>query len=96
MKSERYKGLLPEDLMDLMIGDGLYFNPATETGVLFHMIGALSQFGKLGVICIADSAQGAEELYQRTRDVLDMETNADRADRGEMHSMFDDFPHLMD
>ena len=94
--SPSYRGLLPQDFLEIVISHGLHWSPQTETGVLFHMIGALSQFGKLGVICIADSARGADELYQKTRDVLDMETHADFAGRGEMHSMFDDFPHLMD
>ncbi|MEZ6037679.1 MAG: peptide ligase PGM1-related protein [Planctomycetota bacterium] len=94
--SPSYRGLLPQDFLEIVIGHGLHWSPQSETGVLFHMIGALSQFGKLGVICIADSAQAAVDLYQRTRDVLDMETHADRAERGELHSMFDDFPHLMD
>lgn len=94
--SPAYRGLLPQDFLEIVIHHGLHWSPQTETGVLFHMIGALSQFGKLGVICIADSAQGADDLYQRTRDVLDRETHADRTGRGELHSMFDDFPHLMD
>lgn len=94
--SPAYRGLLPQDFLEIVIHHGLHWSPQTETGVLFHMIGALSQFGKLGVICIADSAQEADDLYQRTRDVLDMETHADRTGRGQMHSMFDDFPHLMD
>lgn len=94
--SPAYRGLLPQDFLEIVIHHGLHFSPSTETGVLFHMIGALSQYGKLGVICIGDSAAEADELYQRTRDVLDMETDASRSDPGQMVSMFDDFPHLMD
>lgn len=76
LKSQHYRGLLPEDLMDVMIGSGLYFNPGTETGVLFHMIGALSEFGKLGIVCIGDSPAQARELFERTRELLDGETGA--------------------
>jgi hypothetical protein len=74
LSSPRYRGLLPEDLMDVMIGNGLYFNPSTESGVLFHMIGALSQYGKLGVVAIGDSKAKADELFERTREVLDAAT----------------------
>lgn len=94
--SPSYRGLLPQDFLEIVISHGLHFSPSTETGVLFHMIGALSQFGKLGVICIGNSAQEADELYQKTRDVLDMETDPTHKSHGELMSMFDDFPHLMD
>jgi hypothetical protein len=60
------------------------------------MIGALSQYGKIGVICIGNSPQEAADLYKRTRDVLDTETDATRTDKGQLMSMFDDFPHLYD
>ena len=65
------------------------------------MIGALSQFGKLGVICIGNSEQEAMDLYKRTRDVLDNETgdrqtDEERHNSGRLMSMFDDFPHLYD
>ena len=96
LKSPSYRGLLPQDFLEIVIHHGLHFSPSTETGVLFHMIGALSQFGKLGVICIGNSKQEAIDLYQRTRDVLDMETDADRTDSGQLMSMFDDFPHMYD
>lgn len=94
--SPSYRGLLPQDFLEIVIDHGLHFSPSTETGVLFHMIGALSQFGKLGVICIGNSAKEADELYQRTREVLAIETDDSLENRGQMLSMFDDFPQLMD
>lgn len=101
LKSTSYRGLLPQDFLDIVIDHGLHFSPSTETGVLFHMIGALSQFGKLGVICIGNSEQEAMDLYKRTRDVLDNETgdrqtDEERHNSGRLMSMFDDFPHLYD
>lgn len=96
LTSSSYRGLLPQDFLEIVIHHGLHFSPSTETGVLFHMIGALSQYGKIGVICIGNSPQEAADLYQRTRDVLDTETDATRTDKGQLMSMFDDFPHLYD
>lgn len=96
LKSPSYRGLLPQDFLEIVIHHGLHFSPSTETGVLFHMIGALSQYGKLGVICIGNSPQEASDLYKQTREVLDNETDADRTDKGQLMSMFDDFPHLYD
>ena len=74
LTSERYRGLLPEDLIDILTLHGLQFQHSTETGVLFHMIGALSQYGKLGVTCIGGSRAEADELYQRTVEIMDLET----------------------
>jgi hypothetical protein len=77
LTSPQYKGLLPEDLMDILTLHGLQFRHSTETGVLFHMIGALSQYGKVGVTCIGGSRAEADELYQRTVEILDLETGPD-------------------
>jgi hypothetical protein len=71
LESEKYKGLLPEDLIDITTYNGLHYNSSTNTGVVFHMIGALSQFGKLGVTCVGDSPAEAESLYQQTIEILD-------------------------
>ena len=43
-----YRGMLPEDLIDIVTNNGLHYSYRTESGVLFHLIGALSEWGKLG------------------------------------------------
>ena len=79
LSAPSYRGLLPEDLIDILIRHDLRFRPSTETGVLFHMIGALSEHGKVGVTCIGDSSEEAETLFHRTEQVLDQETKRDAA-----------------
>ncbi len=74
LHARRYHGLLPEDLIEIVTINQLNFSHRTETGVLFHMIGALSQFGKLGLTAIGSSHEEADELYQRTLSVLHAET----------------------
>ena len=76
LEGPTYRGLLPDDFLDILTLHGLFFNPATETGVLFHMIGALSEFGKVGVTCIGSSRAEADDLYKRTVEILDRETGA--------------------
>ncbi len=76
MQSEHYVGLLPDDLVDISVYHGLHFHGATERGVVFHLMGALSEFGKLGVVCIGDNLQQARFLHKRTTQVLDEETGA--------------------
>jgi hypothetical protein len=72
--SPRYRGLLPEDLVDLLTVNKLHYSHGSESGVLFHLIGALSEFGKLGLTAIANSPAQVDELYAHTLEVLDKET----------------------
>jgi len=74
LQSDRYIGLLPEDLVDISVYHGLHFHGPSERGVVFHLIGALSEFGKLGLVAIGDNLQQARFLYSKTLQVLDEET----------------------
>ncbi|MCB9663657.1 MAG: carboxylate-amine ligase [Alphaproteobacteria bacterium] len=80
--SERYVGLRPEDLMDIAVFHGLHFHGASERGVVFHLIGALSQHGKLGIVAIGDNPAQANFLYQQCLEVLDEETGPRRGRPG--------------
>jgi len=71
--SELFRGLLPEDLIEILTYNKLHYSHGTESGVLFHLIGALSQFGKVGLTAIANSPAEVEELYRRTIVILDRE-----------------------
>ena len=62
--------------------NGLHFHAATGEGVAFHLIGALLEFGKLGVVCIGQTPERADDLYQRTVTILDHETTATRRTTG--------------
>jgi hypothetical protein len=73
LQNPAYRGLAPDDLMDIVANHGLHFDAATQQGVVFHLIGALSEHGKLGAVCIGDSADSAGKLYRRTVEVLDRE-----------------------
>jgi hypothetical protein len=74
LESESYRGLSPEDLIDIAVVNGLHFHAATGEGVAFHLIGALSEFGKLGVVCIGETQARADALYARTVEVLNKAT----------------------
>jgi hypothetical protein len=70
----RYKGLDPDDLIDVMVYNGLHFDSASQQGVVFHLMGALSEFGKFGVTCIGENPERAQEFYSATMVALDRET----------------------
>jgi hypothetical protein len=71
LHSDLYRGLTPDDLIDIAVYNGLHFHGASERGVVFHLMGALSEFGKLGVLCIGDNPQQARFLYKKTESILD-------------------------
>ncbi|MEM1115200.1 MAG: peptide ligase PGM1-related protein [Bacteroidota bacterium] len=77
--SARYRGLTPRDLLDIAVDHGLHYNGAAQEGVVFHLIGALSEFGKVGVLCIGDSPGRARALHDETVRVLDAETGGGAA-----------------
>jgi hypothetical protein len=73
LQSEHYKGLTPHDLIEISTANDLLYDGSIQEGVIFHMIGALSQYGKLGVLCIGATPEEAARLYQKTVEVLDRE-----------------------
>jgi hypothetical protein len=79
LQKDRYQGLLPNDLMDIVANHQLHFDTGTETGTVFHLMGCLSEFGKLGLTSIGDSPQQAEDIYQKVVKVLDEETQTSKS-----------------
>ena len=73
LRSERYRGLTPHDLIEIAIHNDLHYDSASQEGVMFHLIGALSQYGKLGVVCIGKDHATVDRIYDRTVRVLDAE-----------------------
>jgi PGM1 C-terminal domain len=64
LQKPSFCGLLPNDLMEIIADGRLHFDSSTETGSVFHLMGCLSEFGKLGVTSIGNSPQAAEETYR--------------------------------
>jgi hypothetical protein len=73
VSSQRYKGLTPQDLIDIATFYSLIYDATTQEGVMFHLLGALSQYAKLGVVCIGSSREKAWQLYEKVIQVLDYE-----------------------
>lgn len=74
LRNDQYHGLTPPDLIDIAMLHDLHYDGTLQEGVMFHLIGALSQFGKLGVVCIGSSPQRAKEYYDKAVKVLQLET----------------------
>ena len=73
LKSDKYKGLTPHDLIDIAMMNEIHYDGTSQEGVMFHLIGALSQYGKLGVVCIGSTPQRAREFYAKIVAVLEKE-----------------------
>ncbi|HYK42713.1 MAG TPA: peptide ligase PGM1-related protein [Thermoanaerobaculia bacterium] len=74
LRSDAYRGLNAEDLIEITTANRLHYDHGSESGALFHMIGALSQFGKVGLTAIGNSHEEAAAIQERATGVLDQET----------------------
>jgi hypothetical protein len=75
LESDAFRGLTPDDLFDIVVRHGLHFDQSRQTGVVFHMMTALPERGRLGLTAIGESHQQADELYARIVSVLDDEAS---------------------
>jgi hypothetical protein len=74
---ESYRGLYPKQLIDSAVLESLHYHAASQRGLVFHMLGAVTDFGKIGVLSIAPSIKEARRQYEAAVQTLDAAT-ADR------------------
>jgi hypothetical protein len=74
VESPRYRTLTPDDLFDIVVRHNLHFGQTRQTGVVFHMMSALGELGRMGLTAVANSHEDAKALYERAVAVLDRET----------------------
>jgi hypothetical protein len=70
IKEASLVGCMPAAVIDAVDRTGLAFDPATNTGVTLHLLGALRAHGKMGATCIADSLEDADSLYKELVELL--------------------------
>jgi len=75
LQKAAYRGLLPSDLMDIIVSDRLHFNSVEGVGAAFHLMGCLSEYGKLGMTSIGNTPAQANEIYAQVVDSLDRATH---------------------
>jgi hypothetical protein len=74
LQKPAYKGLLPSDLMDIIVSQRLHFNSILGAGAAFHLMGCLSEYGKVGLTCIGTSPGHASDIYEQVVKALDEST----------------------
>jgi len=70
LESELLRGLTIDDLFDIIVRQRLHFDPARQTGIVFHMISALSENGRIGLTAVGDTPEQADATYRRAERVL--------------------------
>jgi hypothetical protein len=79
--SPAYRNLTPDDVFDVAVRHKLHFDQSRQTGVVFHMLTALSEDGHMGLTAVGDSAEEAHAFYERAVEVLDAEAADASAER---------------
>ena len=71
-----------EQLFDIAVRYGLHFDQSRQTGVVFHMMTALSEHGRTGLTAIGNSPEDAYAMYERAVSALDEEAEKALKDPG--------------
>jgi len=61
-------------LFEIAAQRGLRWDAASQTGVTFGLVGAIAEFGKLGMVAIDVDVAAARRRFRGTVAVLDAET----------------------
>ena len=74
VESPQYRTLTPDDLFDIVVRHNLHFGQTRQTGVVFHMMSALGELGRMGLTAVGNSHEEAKATYDRAIAVLNQET----------------------
>lgn len=74
LTAEKYRGLGPSDLIDIAVLEGLHYDATSQRGLVFHLLGAVTDHGKVGMVSIAPSRKKAKKQYERAIATLDQAT----------------------
>jgi hypothetical protein len=64
LKSPALVGCQPQEIIDRVNRLGLGYDRRRRTGATLHLLGALREYGKMGVTCIGDSEEEARQHYR--------------------------------
>jgi hypothetical protein len=81
VESPAYRALTADDLFDLAVRTGLHFDQSRQTGVVFHMMSALGEYGRTGLTAVEEAPELAYALYERAVATLDEEAQTALAER---------------
>ena len=71
VKSERYIGLRPAQVVDALERSGRAYDRSRGSGATLHLLGAVTRYGKLGMTCIGPDLPSAAALFDEAVAVID-------------------------
>jgi hypothetical protein len=82
VEMDELKALTPYDVMDVTIRHRLHFDHTRQRGIVYQMLSAVTEQGRVGLTAVGDSPEDARELWQSIRQAL--ETEAKDASRNDV------------
>jgi hypothetical protein len=76
------RALTPEDVLEVTVRNRLHYDHTTQKGVVYQMLSAVTECGRVGVTAVGDSPREAEVLWQKTRAHLLEEATVAAQDTG--------------
>ncbi len=71
LAKDSYVGMTPSELIDVAVLEGLHYNATSQQGLVFHLLGSVTDHGKLGMVSIADDPSVAKTQYDAAVSALD-------------------------
>jgi len=71
--SPAYRVFTPDDLFDIVARHNIHFDQTRQTGVVFHMMSALGEHGRVGLTAVGNTSDEADALFAKAVEILDEE-----------------------
>jgi hypothetical protein len=71
--SPLYRVFTPDNLFDVVARHDIHFDQTKQTGVVFHMMSALGEHGRVGLTAVGNSREEADALFAKAAKILDDE-----------------------
>jgi hypothetical protein len=71
--SALYRVFTPDDLFDIVARHNLHFDQTRQTGIVFHMMSALGEAGRVGLTAVHNTPVEADALFREAVETLDEE-----------------------
>jgi hypothetical protein len=70
LEHDALKALTVDDLFHIVVSRRLHFDHSHQTGVVLHMLRSLTEAGRVGLTAVGDTAEHAEEIYERASAII--------------------------
>jgi hypothetical protein len=72
-ESPAYRLFTPDDLFDIVARHNIHFDQTRQTGVVFHMMSALGEHGRVGLTAVGNTRDEADALFAKAVAAMDDE-----------------------